>query len=156
MPCGSAFSEALPGTAHPEVTRHSQQVPGLDAEESLAEFRELVTSAGGLVAAEVMQRRARPDPATLIGAGKVEEIAGIAASVNADLVLFDHDLTPTQLRNLEAALPCRVLDRTHSSSTSLRATHAPARASCRWSLRSSNTCCHGSAGKPRYCNLECK
>ncbi len=59
-----------------------------------------------------MQRRARPDPATLIGAGKVEEIAGVAASTNADLVLFDHDLSPTQLRNLEAALPCRVLDRT--------------------------------------------
>jgi GTP-binding protein HflX len=86
--------------------------PGLDADESLAEFRELVRSAGGEVAAELMQRRARPDPATLIGAGKVEEIAGVAASTNADLVLFDHDLSPTQLRNLEAALPCRVLDRT--------------------------------------------
>ena len=85
---------------------------GLDTEESLAEFRELVASAGGEVAAELLQRRARPDPATLIGAGKVEEVAGVAASVNADLVLFDHDLTPTQLRNLEAALPCRVLDRT--------------------------------------------
>jgi GTP-binding protein HflX len=87
-------------------------LPGLDAEESLAEFRELVSSAGGVVAAEVSQHRARPDPATLIGSGKVEEIAGVAASVEADLVLFDHDLTPTQLRNLEAALPCRVLDRT--------------------------------------------
>jgi len=84
----------------------------LDAEESLAEFRELVSSAGGVVSAEVLQRRGRPDPATLIGSGKVEEIAGIAASVEADLVLFDQDLTPTQLRNLEAALPCRVLDRT--------------------------------------------
>ena len=59
-----------------------------------------------------MQRRASPDPATLIGSGKVEEIAGVVASIEADLVLFDHDLTPTQLRNLEAALPCRVLDRT--------------------------------------------
>ena len=86
--------------------------PGLDIEESLAEFRELVASAGGQVAAEVIQRRDRPDPATLIGAGKVEEIAAVAASTEADLVLFDHDLTPTQLRNLEAALPCRVLDRT--------------------------------------------
>ncbi len=75
-------------------------VPGLDAEESLAEFRELVASAGGEVVAEVMQRRPRPDPATLVGAGKVEEIAGVAASTEADLVLFDHDLTPTQLRNL--------------------------------------------------------
>jgi GTP-binding protein HflX len=87
-------------------------LPGLDAAESMAEFRELVSSAGGVVVAELMQRRARPDPATLVGAGKVEEIAGVAASIGADLVLFDHDLGPTQLRNLEAALPCRVLDRT--------------------------------------------
>jgi GTP-binding protein HflX len=86
--------------------------PGLDVTESLAEFRELVLSAGGAIVAEILQRRPRPDPATLIGAGKVEEIAGVAASTEADLVLFDHDLTPTQLRNLEAALPCRVLDRT--------------------------------------------
>jgi GTP-binding protein HflX len=86
--------------------------PDLDAEESLAEFRDLVRSAGGEVAAELLQRRPRPDPATLVGSGKVEEIAGVAASTEADLVLFDHDLTPTQLRNLEAALPCRVLDRT--------------------------------------------
>jgi len=84
----------------------------LNAEESLAEFRELVLSAGGEVAAELLQRRAKFDPATLVGSGKVEEIAGMAASVEADLVLFDHDLSPTQLRNLEAALPCRVLDRT--------------------------------------------
>ncbi len=69
-------------------------------------------SAGGYVAAEVLQRRPQTDPATLIGSGKVEEIAGIAASVNADLVLFDHDLSPTQLRNLEKLLPCRVFDRT--------------------------------------------
>ena len=86
--------------------------PGLDAEESAGEFRELVRSAGGEIVAELMQRRVRPDPATLIGQGKVEEIAGVAASTDADLVLFDHDLSPTQLRNLETALPCRVLDRT--------------------------------------------
>jgi GTP-binding protein HflX len=85
---------------------------GLNAEESLLEFRELVMSAGGEVAAELMQHRAKPDPATLVGSGKVDEIAGVAASVDADLVLFDHDLTPTQLRNLESSLPCRVLDRT--------------------------------------------
>jgi GTP-binding protein HflX len=109
-----ANSEAseLRETAPDSVAESSAASTALDAEESLAEFRELVSSAGGEVAAEVMQRRARPDPATLIGAGKVEEIAGIAASTEADLVLFDHDLTPTQLRNLEVALPCRVLDRT--------------------------------------------
>lgn len=86
--------------------------PGLDARQSLAEFRDLVSSAGAQVVAELLQHRPAPDPATLIGSGKVEEIAGVAAANNADLVLFDHDLSPTQLRNLEAALPCRVLDRT--------------------------------------------
>ncbi|MFP5210264.1 MAG: GTPase HflX [Acidobacteriota bacterium] len=113
-----ALGEAAPESAPlPRATAqtHLRRPPGsteLSAEESLAEFRELVTSAGGEVAAELLQRRPRPDPATLIGSGKVEEIAGVAASTQADLVLFDHDLSPTQLRNLEAALPCRVLDRT--------------------------------------------
>lgn len=86
--------------------------PPLDARQSLAEFRELVSSAGAEVVAELLQRRPAPDPATLIGSGKLEEITGVAAANEADLVLFDHDLSPTQLRNLEAALPCRVLDRT--------------------------------------------
>ena len=108
-----AATDAPTSSSLEETTSESaQSLTALDAEESLAEFRELVTSAGGVVAAELLQRRARPDPATLIGSGKVEEIAGVAASVEADLVLFDHDLSPTQLRNLEAALPCRVLDRT--------------------------------------------
>jgi GTPase len=83
-----------------------------DLQASLEELRELVLSAGAEVVAEVIQRRPRPDPATLLGSGKVEEIAGIAASAHADVILFDHDLTPTQLRNLEGALPCRVVDRT--------------------------------------------
>jgi GTP-binding protein HflX len=83
-----------------------------EAELAMVEFRELVTSAGGLIVGEVVQRRARPDPATLIGKGKVQEVAGALASTQARVVLFDHDLTPTQLRNLENELPCRVLDRT--------------------------------------------
>jgi GTP-binding protein HflX len=105
-------ADSLSSGVSPAGAAQARPSTELDAEESLAEFRELVASAGGEVAAELLQRRAHPDPATLIGSGKVEEIAGIAASVEADLVLFDHDLTPTQLRNLEAALPCRVLDRT--------------------------------------------
>ena len=84
----------------------------LSLDASLVEFRELVESAGGQVVAQVLQRRSKPDAATLIGAGKVEEIAGIAAANQADLVVFDHDLSPTQLRNLESQLPCLVLDRT--------------------------------------------
>jgi len=90
----------------------SASTGSLDLEASLAEFRELITSAGAEIAAEVIQRRPKPDPATLIGSGKVEELAGVAASSRADVILFDHDLTPTQLRNLDDALPCRVVDRT--------------------------------------------
>ncbi|HEY0264102.1 MAG TPA: GTPase HflX [Granulicella sp.] len=86
--------------------------PGLDFEAGLAEFVELAESAGAEVAATIVQHRPRPDAATLIGTGKLEEIEGVAASMNADVVLFDHDLTPSQLRNLEAKLPCRVIDRT--------------------------------------------
>lgn len=87
-------------------------IADLDFEASLAEFEELARSAGAEVAATLIQRRPRPDPATLVGQGKLEEIEGVLASTGADLVLFDHDLTPSQLRNLEAKLPCRVIDRT--------------------------------------------
>jgi GTP-binding protein HflX len=90
----------------------SAHTSSFDLEASLQEFRELVISAGAEIAAEVIQRRPKPDPATLIGSGKVEELGGIAASSRADVILFDHDLTPTQLRNLDDALPCRVVDRT--------------------------------------------
>ncbi len=87
--------------------------PALRDEDShLAEFRELVISAGASVAAEVEQHRPKADPATLVGSGKVEEISAIAASTQADVAIVDHDLSPTQLRNLENALPCRVIDRT--------------------------------------------
>ena len=83
-----------------------------DCDSRREEFRELVMSAGAAVAAELDQHRPKPDPATLLGSGKVEELAGVAASAHADLVIFDHDLSATQLRNLEDALPCRVIDRT--------------------------------------------
>ena len=82
------------------------------AEESLAELRELATSAGVLVVGEVLQRRDRPDPATLIGRGKLQEIAGASASLRADVLLFDHDLTPSQQRNVEKEVHARVIDRT--------------------------------------------
>ncbi|HUA14397.1 MAG TPA: GTPase HflX [Verrucomicrobiae bacterium] len=87
-------------------------VPEFDAEESLAELRTLAESAGAQIAGEILQRRDRLDPATLIGAGKLEEIAGAAASVNADLLLFDHDLSPSQQRNIEKSVHRRVIDRT--------------------------------------------
>jgi GTP-binding protein HflX len=84
--------------------------PGLD--ESLAEFRELVSSAGAEIAGEFVQHRDRPDPATLIGKGKLQEIAGAVASADADLVLVDHELSPSQQRNIEKEVNARVIDRT--------------------------------------------
>lgn len=79
---------------------------------NLEEFRELVESAGAEIVDVVVQRRAKADPATLIGMGKVEEISALAEASEASIILFDHDLSPTQLRNLERAFPCRVIDRT--------------------------------------------
>jgi GTPase len=95
-----------------EEPRREAPSSDLDFVASLAEFQELARSAGAEIAATLVQRRPRPDPATLVGQGKLDEIAGITASNNADLVLFDHDLTPSQLRNLEARLEIRVIDRT--------------------------------------------
>jgi GTP-binding protein HflX len=83
-----------------------------EAEESLAELRELTTSAGAVVVGEILQRRDRPDPATLIGRGKVEEVAAAAKMANAGVLIFDHELSSSQLRNLERELHCRVVDRT--------------------------------------------
>jgi GTPase len=88
------------------------RTPEFSAEESLAELRTLATSAGADVVGEILQRRDKPDPATLIGKGKLDEIKGAAASVSADLILFDHDLSPSQQRNIEREVDVRVIDRT--------------------------------------------
>ena len=77
-----------------------------------AECRELAESAGANVLEVIVQRRSHPDPATLVGKGKLEEIAAVAGAQAADLVIFEQDLSPSQLRELERALPCRVIDRT--------------------------------------------
>jgi GTP-binding protein HflX len=86
--------------------------PDFSSEESLDELRSLAASAGAQIAGEFTQHRDRPDPATLIGKGKLEEIAGAAASVSADVILFDHDLSPSQQRNIERVVHTRVIDRT--------------------------------------------
>ncbi len=84
----------------------------IDFDASLAEFQELARSAGATIAAVLIQRRAKPDAATLVGSGKLDEIVATVAATGASLVLFDHDLTPSQARNVEARLPCTVIDRT--------------------------------------------
>jgi len=84
----------------------------LKAEESLDELADLAATAGAVVGARMIQSRPRPEAATLIGQGKVQELAAEAASIHADVVIFDHDLSPTQQRNLEKAIGTRVIDRT--------------------------------------------
>ena len=78
----------------------------------VAECRELAASAGADVLDVIVQRRDHPDPATLVGKGKLEEISARASASNADLIVFEQDLSPSQLRELERMLPCRVIDRT--------------------------------------------
>jgi len=102
--------------------------PKFSAEESLGELRDLAISAGAEIVGEILQHRDRPDPATLIGKGKLEEIAGAAASASADLLLFDHDLTASQQRNIESVVNARVIDRTQLI-LDIFATHARTRES---------------------------
>jgi GTP-binding protein HflX len=86
--------------------------PSWDYEESLAELRRLAESAGAEVVGTFRQRRDRPDPATLIGAGKTAELAAALAEHGANLAVFEHELSPGQERNLARALGTKVLDRT--------------------------------------------
>jgi GTP-binding protein HflX len=92
------------------------RVPGTEAgqaeRESLLELAELARSAGAEVTGSMLQMRERPDPATLVGQGKLEEIEIEARMHNAPLVIFDTNLSPTQQRNIEEALDRRVIDRT--------------------------------------------
>lgn len=83
-----------------------------DFQEQLEEVRLLAESAGATICTEVSGRRHSPDPATFAGKGKVYEIGASIAAESADLVIFNHELSPAQERNLERALKCRVIDRT--------------------------------------------
>ena len=93
-------------------TRRGRIVADYDPEESLEELRELASSAGAQVVGSVLQRSPEADAATLVGRGKAHEIYIDARAARADVILFDHDLTPTQLRNLESVLHSKVIDRT--------------------------------------------
>ncbi len=83
-----------------------------DIESSLAELKELAATAGADVVAVLTQKREAPKKATYLGSGRVAELAELCAAQEAELVIFDCELSPTQLRNLEDALPCRIIDRT--------------------------------------------
>jgi GTPase len=84
----------------------------LSPEDSLLELAELARTAGAEVTATLSQRLDRPDPATFLGKGKVEELRELMLETEADLVIFDEELTPSQQRNLENALKVKIVDRT--------------------------------------------
>src|SRR6476660_8727455 len=71
----------------------------LDAERSLDELAGLAEAAGAEVVLRVLQERPRPDPSTYLGAGKIQMLAAACAETNADVVIFDNELTPAQLRH---------------------------------------------------------
>ena len=89
-------------------------MPGTDwsVKESLDELEQLATTAGVLCIDRVTQHLDHPHPGTLLGAGKVQEIADLVRFHNCDSVLFDLELTPGQHRNLERDLETQVIDRT--------------------------------------------
>jgi len=83
-----------------------------EAREDPQEFQELALSAGADIVSLVTVARHQPTAKFLIGSGKVEELRDLVHSAEADLVIFNHTLTPSQERNLERVFECRVLDRT--------------------------------------------
>ncbi|WP_433553219.1 GTPase HflX [Micromonospora zamorensis] len=83
-----------------------------DAENSLTELAALAETAGSQVLEGLIQRRTRPDPATYIGSGKVDDLGAVVLATGADTVICDGELSPSQLRNLEQRTKVKVVDRT--------------------------------------------
>lgn len=114
------LSDALP---HPTSSQQSsdrvlvvslitQTISPAQAQRVLSEVKRLVESAGGTVLDAIQQKRTQPHPQTVVGSGKVKDIALKVQTLGANLVVIDRDLSPAQVRNLEAQLGVRVLDRT--------------------------------------------
>jgi GTP-binding protein HflX len=84
----------------------------LEAERSLDELAGLAEAAGAMVVLRMLQERPRPDPSTFLGKGKLATLAASCAETGANVVMFDDELTPAQLRQLEEAVGCKIIDRT--------------------------------------------
>ncbi len=82
-----------------------------DPHDPLGELRALADTAGATVSDELIQNRQKPDAVTFIGKGKVSELAAMVKDQNADVVIFDNDLSPSQIGNVEKQVECKVLDR---------------------------------------------
>ncbi len=97
---------------HPSAVLVSIDLGSAGYEDDLAEFKHLASSSGVSVRNVIEARRERPDPKYFLGSGKVEELKQLMQAHDAKLALFSHDLSPSQQRNLEKYLQCRVTDRT--------------------------------------------
>ena len=97
-------SAILVGVITPEISRWH-------VEDSLNELEQLADTAGATVSDRVTQSLAKINPATYVGRGKVDELKHLVSARKSDLVIFDDDLSPVQIRNLEKALGCKLLDR---------------------------------------------
>ena len=84
----------------------------VDAENAMAELKLLAETAGSQILEGLIQRRSKPDPATYIGSGKVDELREVVVATGADTVICDGELAPAQLRNLEDKIKVKVIDRT--------------------------------------------
>lgn len=82
-----------------------------DAKDSMDELRELATSGGLVVLDEIIQRRPKLDPTTLVGKGKLEEVIIRSLQLGADMIVFDRELTPSQIRAINEATDLKILDR---------------------------------------------
>lgn len=94
----------LVGVYGPETAR-------MQAEEYLDELALLTNTAGGITINKVLQNRTQPDPSTYVGKGKLRELSQMRAAQNIDTIIFDDDLSPTQIRNVEKQTKAKVLDR---------------------------------------------
>lgn len=90
---------------------YGSQTHRIKAEEYIDELEMLLNTAGGVCVEKILQNRDKPDYSTYIGKGKLEEINALAGNLQAELLVFDDDLTPTQARNIEKAVKAKVLDR---------------------------------------------
>lgn len=90
----------------------TEEMTAQQFQDSLAELARLVDTAGGEVLQTLWQKRSRIHPQTVVGEGKVQEIALTAQTLGANLIVFDRDLSPSQVRNLETQIGVRVVDRT--------------------------------------------
>ena len=112
-------------------------------EESLQELAALVETAGGQVVGSILQSRDKPDPHSFIGEGKVEEVKTMVALESATLVIFDNDLSPSQIRVLTELLGGRSSTEVDSFWTFSPSGLRPGRDASRWSWPSTSICCPG-------------